>query len=105
MSCTRVSFNPGRTVAPCASSTTRSIDLPLPDVADMDRSDAWCVQQASRVLADGYYKFAAPHFASKENSKNPTTPPQLSLLVDEPFAMMYRPCKKVSLLSERGAVN
>ncbi|WP_129777911.1 leucyl aminopeptidase [Peristeroidobacter soli] len=66
-----------------ASSTTRSIDLPLPDVADMDRSDAWCVQQASRVLADGYYKFAAPHFASRQSSKNNTATPQLSLSVDE----------------------
>lgn len=66
-----------------ASSHTRSIDLPLPDVSDMKRSDAWCVQQASRVLADGYYKFAAPLLASKDITKGNTATPQLSLLVDE----------------------
>ncbi len=49
----------------------------------MQHSDAWCVQQASRVLADGYYKFAAPLLASKENHKNHTATPQLSLLIEE----------------------
>ncbi|WP_116810711.1 leucyl aminopeptidase [Steroidobacter cummioxidans] len=70
-----------------ASSSTRSIDIPLLDVVDDDaeHTTAWRVQQASRVLCDGYYKFAAPLFASKGISKDAAAVPQLSLLIEEPI--------------------
>lgn len=67
-----------------ASSSTRSVDIPLLDVSDdKEHSTAWRVQQASRVLADGYYKFAAPLFSAKAGQQDTSATPQLCLLIEE----------------------
>jgi leucyl aminopeptidase len=61
--------------------SARSVELLLPDVQGSKHSDAWRVQQASRVLLDGYYKFAVPR-ASPESRKIDADTPQLSLIID-----------------------
>jgi leucyl aminopeptidase len=70
-----------------ASSTAKQIAVPLPDIGASGYSLAWRVQQASRVLADGYYKFAVPKAGAKETQKetqkNSAATAQLSLLVGE----------------------
>jgi leucyl aminopeptidase len=65
-----------------ASSSTRSVDIPLLDVSEGDHSTAWRVQQASRVLSDGYYKFAAPLF-SNSVKQDAAAVPQMCLLIEE----------------------
>jgi leucyl aminopeptidase len=67
----------------------RSVELLLPDVNGSKHSNAWYVQQASRVLLDGYYRFSAPKSAPKvspkaspETRKKDVDTPQLSLIID-----------------------
>ena len=66
-----------------ASSSTQSVDMALLDVTDAEHSTAWRVQQASRALADGYYKFAAPLFKAQGAQQSNAAVPQLCLLIEE----------------------
>ncbi|HEY0938623.1 MAG TPA: leucyl aminopeptidase [Steroidobacter sp.] len=75
-----------------AASDARRIEMLVPDLPDKKHSDEWRVQQASRVVSDGYYKFAAPVTAPESSQATSTdapkgaqksdATPQLSLMIE-----------------------
>ncbi|MBR0568840.1 leucyl aminopeptidase [Azoarcus sp. L1K30] len=50
-------------------SPAKDAAITLPDLAPGNRSLAWCMHQASRLLADGAYRFDAPKAAAKDGKK------------------------------------
>jgi len=64
-----------------SSSPAKDAAVTLADTAPGQRSQAWCLQQASRIIADGAYRFDAPKAAAKDSKKDRGTR-KITLTID-----------------------